>query len=437
MASTLACFKRSPVERSQPKLLAPEENFRIPPVPVLPGFEELVAWVFPRAWSSSPQPKASSKLRYDQMKIPQADMQRLQTLSPDSPTMGHSALMREVQKMVSMARKADGRVRKLKEEQSKRETQWKLFAKKSREDFLTEQKNYEADMKRLAVEIQTATQKGVEASAEVKDIIAHGVRPQDPAMETTDAWDALLEEPSAPAEPSGFLREALAAAENLGSRRAPGPASGDGRLMQPEQAARLLAATLASLPPGTDLQQFGLRGPAPAPSPVPPPLVPEPLYHPPQPVQRDPTLGPPTYCAMSPGTREKRTEPYPATSPLPVKPDAMPATEQDHKVPPPVLHPGQRDPSQHRDRTDEEPPRSNVKDATKTLPTKGSAGKADIQAKLDAKRSAAMQPFRGAGPQPTPPPVPDSGQTNTADGPPGLIDDDNGLEPQGEFMGME
>ncbi|CAE7305572.1 unnamed protein product [Symbiodinium sp. KB8] len=303
--------------------------------------------------------------------------------------------MREVQKMVSMARKADGRVRKLKEEQSKRETQWKLFAKKSREDFLTEQKNYEADMKRLAVEIQTATQKGVEASAEVKDIIAHGVRPQDPAMETTDAWDALLE------------------------------------------AARLLAATLASLPPGTDLQQFGLRGPAPAPSPVPPPLVPEPLYHPPQPVQRDPTLGPPTYCAMSPGTREKRTEPYPATSPLPVKPDAMPATEQDHKVPPPVLHPGQRDPSQHRARTDEEPPRSNVKDATKTLPTKGSAGKADIQAKLDAKRSAAMQPFRGAGPQPTPPPVPDSGQTNTADGPPGLIDDDNGLEPQGEFMGME
>ncbi|CAE7572527.1 hypothetical protein AK812_SmicGene21545 [Symbiodinium microadriaticum] len=216
--------------------------------------------IWPGSWSASPKGRAVPKLRYDQMQLP-ASLSKDTRGSGEEPASGNSDMMREIQRMVTMARRADGKVRRLQDAKAKREAQWVLFEKKSKADFLEQKRLFEAEIKRITDEIEEATKQGVNASVEAQDLAANGLKPKEPPaeMEDSDPWSRLLQEDVA--QEHGFLGETLRAARQASSAAPSGPS--DGRMAHPADAARLLAATLAALPPGTDLSQLGLPPTAP------------------------------------------------------------------------------------------------------------------------------------------------------------------------------
>ncbi|CAE7840215.1 unnamed protein product, partial [Symbiodinium microadriaticum] len=220
--------------------------------------------LWPGARAASPKAKAMAKLRYDQMEVP-ANQLREQRQTGEESTSGKTDMMKEIQRMVSAARRADGKVRRLHEAKAKREAQWVLFEKKSRADFLEQKRLYENDVRRILDEIEEATQQGVIASAEAQDLAAHGFRPKPQAMsvEEPDAWDSLIHDEAN--QEQGFLGEALRAARQASAATPQHPARSDGSMAGPAEAARLLAATLAALPPGADFGQLGFPQATPGP----------------------------------------------------------------------------------------------------------------------------------------------------------------------------
>ena len=354
-----------------------------------------------------PKNRDAETQRYDQLKVP-TDWRQPESEAVDPGASSRSDLMREVQKMVTAARKADGKVRRLREEKAKKEAQWALFEKKKKAEFLEQKRNYLGDLRRISEEIEAANQQGQEASAEVQELVARGVRPKDVPMEESEDWEALLANAEAGGE-SDFLRDAISAATRARARQQHNPPAEDGRFLNPVDAARVLAATLGTLPQGFNMGQLGFssgvgHGEAPMPSTATQaPVMPPPATGPPPGLGN--TMPPSTYNAMSPNTRTARTAPYPPASPPSGAPVVEPGTEQgERRVPPPqILHPGQRDLSQPRVPTGVEPPRPGVKPATKTAPERPPTGSLDFQTRLMEKRAKegqgiAMQPFRVAAP---------------------------------------
>ena len=405
--------------------------------------------IWPGSWSASPKGRAVPKLRYDQMQLP-ASLSKDTRGSGEEPASGNSDMMREIQRMVTMARRADGKVRRLQDAKAKREAQWVLFEKKSKADFLEQKRLFEAEIKRITDEIEEATKQGVNASVEAQDLAANGLKPKEPPaeMEDSDPWSRLLQEDVA--QEHGFLGETLRAARQASSAAPSGPS--DGRMAHPADAARLLAATLAALPPGTDLSQLGLPPTAPPVSQFPghsgplagfgtfgmsapqvgtaTPGPQQPVYQGLQPV---PQQGPPpgfapdvsqtpapppvvllpaqagAYTALSPGPGT-RPAPYPPSPPMPRTTVEEQEADAPNRRPPMPAHTCQRDLSQTRVPTSQAPPREGVKDATKKPSNKGTAGVPEqepLLEKLRAKREkelksmpSALKPF-GVGTAPT------------------------------------
>ncbi|CAE7276267.1 unnamed protein product [Symbiodinium sp. KB8] len=351
------------------------------------------------SWSASPQGRTNSHTRYDRVQLPTEKPTREE---PGEIATSHRAeWMREIQKMVTTARKADGRIRKLKEEIAKREMQWKVYEKQKRAEFLEQKQNFQNDMKKLQEEIDQANQQGVDASEEVQELVAKGVKPKPASAEEADAWEELLTAGDGQ-EATGFLRDALTAAGQV--RPVPttsAPAHGDGRFLNPADAARVLAATLSALPPGFDIGHLypaNHQGQAMPPSvpPFPPPDVEMPDANAGMPVNAKEHN--PAYTTLSPGAGRSRPAPYPPTSPVNNAPSMETPAEKPDKKPATAGHPGQRNAGQVRVPTNVEAPRQTVKDATKTPPAKPPSGSLDIQDKLDQKRAAmggpALRPFR-------------------------------------------
>ena len=358
------------------------------------------------AWSASPKGGGGTgqRQRYDQMPLP-ADTTTGRTTESDPERSGRGAFMKEIQRIVTAARKADGRVRRLQEERSRREVQWKEFERKSRADFLEEKQKYTADLQRLEDDIEAAKQQGADASEEVQTLVATGMRAREApqAAVAPDDWDALITAEGTD-EPSGFLRDALVAAERARGIGPPLPMEGGGRFLNPVDAARVLAATLAALPPGAGLDRLagqpGMGGAAVHGVPA--------AAAPPEAADRrgsgDVDMKP-AYSTLSPGAAPASAAPFPPASPSSHVPDTVPEeVDRRHLAP---VHPGQRDPSLRRVPTTEEPPRSNIKDATKQSSARPTMPGTDLKAKLDARRAelegTAMQPFRG-GAAPNAPP---------------------------------
>ncbi|CAE7364293.1 unnamed protein product [Symbiodinium sp. CCMP2592] len=199
--------------------------------------------VWPGSYAASPRAKsANTRPSYDQVELPS-------TAAPTIPTENIEGynVMREVQKAVSIAKKADNKVRRLREEKTTKEAQWKLFAKKAKEDYVAELTRYESALQRIDQEIQDSTTVGQDAARSVQAIV-NGERPAAavPMENVEDPWDTLLSTTEVPAQ-AGFLQDALAAANMI--RTSGAPSNGPGQcLMTPEAAARLLQATLSVLP---------------------------------------------------------------------------------------------------------------------------------------------------------------------------------------------
>ena len=134
-----------------------------------------------------------------------------------------SAVMNAVQKALTTARKADGRVRRLKEEQAHRQRQWTKWLQEQRENFSKQKKQYENDLQRISKDLSLAEEAGIAAAARVKEVVLGGaaVVNAEPAPKDSEdtEWDRLmtLEEDAMITETEGFYKEAVQAAQQLGA----------------------------------------------------------------------------------------------------------------------------------------------------------------------------------------------------------------------------
>ena len=200
-------------------------------------------------WQGAYSPRMS-RPQFDKMILPSgsaiSDSSSAQTEEPS-----HSALMREVQKSLSQARKADHKVRRLREDKKKKAAQWELFVKESKEAFLAEKRRFQTSIEKIEEDIRTATEAGKDSSSMVQALVLRGLDAKQsasaPMLEEDQAWEDLMKEAEAPTEP-GFFSEALKAAERMRMPRQQ-PVHPDGRLMTQEAAARILQMAMASMPP--------------------------------------------------------------------------------------------------------------------------------------------------------------------------------------------
>ena len=197
---------------------------------------------------SSPQARAKAgAVKYDQIAVPGRNSSQPHQAVPEESYEGYGA-MREVQKALTSARKADNRIRKLREDRAHKEQQWKLYQQKKKEEFLQEERRYKADQQRIEEDIMAQMKLGEESARLVQTLVTHGCAARtEPLVEAEGAWEAMLKGPEDPPA-TNFLKDALTAAGTMqGLSR---PVAGTEGLMRPEAALQLLQATLAQLPPG-------------------------------------------------------------------------------------------------------------------------------------------------------------------------------------------
>ena len=341
-----------------------------------------------RYWSGSwgsPASKAKAAPRYDQIQLKEESAGPRGVATEMTPASERPvALMQAVQRALTASRKADARMRRLREEKTRRERQWQQWAEEAKASYHQQKKAFESDIQKLEGDMEETAATGRAAADKVTQLVVHGLPSEPTAMEVPmeDAsWDALVaEDPEHGESGAGFYQEALAASS----------------LLRPATSSTQAAAPLLQIRPEL-LQQLllsagGRVGSLDGGHPPPPGLTVGTPYTV-QGASGDVVLTPDGPGAGTGLLTSDLTTP--AYGPL--------SAHKDRRSSP--LHPGQR----HH--ADPKAVRENVKDATKTPPGKLSPGKG-LQAKLEAKRAAdplsgaALQPFRmsaveGVAPLPT------------------------------------
>ena len=332
----------------------------------------------------------------------------------------HQAL----QKSLTLARRLDGKLRKIAIEKERRNKQWQKYEDQAKKTFLKNRKNYEADLAKLDKEAQETVEAGQIAAAQVKALAIKGTAPAPTAepMEVEAAWESLWRNAEAPPSGASFLQEALDASANLGVPghvQSPGP---PGLCTQPPpqkaQSCQMPPNDVSNTGP-TDEELRILRkywdSPLANPVEVQPKMRPGPMPPPPQQVAATAGLGglpaglptgpqvPLGYTGVSPDQRAHRSAPYPPASPLstmPTRSEENAATEMPMQAGPP--------PASHASKSARTP----IKEATKHLPAKPQTAGVPLQDKLEQKRDqlkgTATQPFRL-------PPEPNAGLSDTGD----------------------
>ncbi|CAE7631774.1 hypothetical protein AK812_SmicGene27171 [Symbiodinium microadriaticum] len=243
---TLSSFTDvSPVNRSDGRLATADE---VMVLRFIADDKLAVALAVRREEADSPS--AAARMQYDQVAVPGYKSSGRHLPAADEEETADSQLRREVQKSLSAARKADLKVRKLREERQLKEAQWAQFEKDSRAAYLKEKNRFQTALDRIETDIQQTMEQGREASVMVQTLVARGpaALPAPSAETETDgSWEDLIkdEEPSMEA---GFLREAMIAAKQVS--RQPGGVAPllDGRMVTPAVAAQVLQAVMANLP---------------------------------------------------------------------------------------------------------------------------------------------------------------------------------------------
>ena len=341
-----------------------------------------------RYWSGSwgsPASKAKAAPRYDQIQLKEESAGPRGVATEMTPASERPvALMQAVQRALTASRKADARMRRLREEKTRRERQWQQWAEEAKASYHQQKKAFESDIQKLEGDMEETAATGRAAADKVTQLVVHGLPSEPTVMEVPmeDAsWDALVaEDPEHGESGAGFYQEALAASS----------------LLRPATSSTQAAAPLLQIRPEL-LQQLllsagGRVGSLDGGHPPPPGL----------------TVGTPYTVQGSSGDVVLTPDGPGAGTGLLTSDLTTPAygplsAHKDRRSSP--LHPGQR----HH--ADPKAVRENVKDATKTPPGKLSPGKG-LQAKLEAKRAAdplsgaALQPFRmsaveGVAPLPT------------------------------------
>ena len=177
--------------------------------------------LWPGSYAASPKqaarPIPPQNLRYDQVQVKGLSKggrmgNRTEVVEIPDEEATH---MDGIQRALTLARKADGKVRKLKEEEELRRAQWKQYVLVMRNAFNKQHKQFEADLRRIGEERTNAASQGQAAAQSVTMIALRGTQMQ-VAEENPgpDAWDEMMisaEEQQM--EPQGFLASAMQAAQ--------------------------------------------------------------------------------------------------------------------------------------------------------------------------------------------------------------------------------
>ena len=182
----------------------------------------------------------------------------------------NTLVLQHMQKAVSLARKADTKIKKIKEEKIKRTKQWDLYAADMRAKYLKQQQLYQQDLQRLDQEEVAAIKAGQDAAQEVRQLVTGGpeaLPEREEKMAGPDAWDALLQAGEDQDAPDSFFAQAMMVARTgttwMGAGPTTGPPTGTGAvppgLPSPPAANRpdCMDATGAAGPPADQLAAYG------------------------------------------------------------------------------------------------------------------------------------------------------------------------------------
>ena len=328
-------------------------------------------------WRGAWSPRGNTD-RYDAVALPSGSTGSDREVATSQGS-AQGDLMREVQKSLSAARRADTRIRKLGEEKVTRGAQWERWAKAAKEKFLRQRRQYEEDLARIDEAIASTTQEGQKAAQMVKDLVAHGMiaKQQQRPAGAEALWDAMMVEMEDPDMETGFMRDALQAAARAGTH----VPQTMGALATPDSAARLLAQAMQYMP--------GLAGTPVAPPPAPTEMT---AAERAMPANAPPGLAPPTHSSttLPPPTVEgpmPAPEPHIAGNPGPGAPY--------HGSPDPRVDLMKAAPSGNAS-SPHPPSRAVQRKPIKGAPLQpvhvGTGAAGGLAGKLEAKRSA-LEPF--------------------------------------------
>ena len=133
------------------------------------------------SWYASPKSQPQ-RPQYDKVVVPWQKDKHYQA-NASSQDEGEdngtgSELRREIQRALSAARKADLRVRRLKEDRNLKEAQWKIYEQEAKAEYVRERKRFENAVAKIDNEIKEATGLGHEASQQYKPWQCMGLLPR-------------------------------------------------------------------------------------------------------------------------------------------------------------------------------------------------------------------------------------------------------------------
>ncbi|CAE7500106.1 hypothetical protein AK812_SmicGene41735 [Symbiodinium microadriaticum] len=154
------------------------------------------------SYSVSPKARAKAAAR------PPARYDMVTPEEPSASSTDSGGMRRMLQKALSTARKADTRLRKIKELIALRRKQWEKFEKDSKAYFLSQKRQFEQEIKRLENEIATVTDTGTGAERMLQQIVLQTATEEAETDEPDDmSWEQLMQDQEE--EIPGFLNEMM------------------------------------------------------------------------------------------------------------------------------------------------------------------------------------------------------------------------------------
>ena len=216
------------------------------------------------SWPRSPR----EPTRYDQMPVQtehassSTDGTDVRMDAWDASSSG-TALMQAIQKTLTSGRKAEGKVRRLREEIARRDAQWQAYVKSLKVKYSNQKKLHSTDIQKLRQDLQQATDHSQAAAQQVIQLVNGGLQPEPQESAVDDeGWEDLVASAEPPANPGDFMQAALLAARAM--QQAGRAGAGTDSARNPMQDARVVhgppggepGATYAAPPPG--LTEAGL-----------------------------------------------------------------------------------------------------------------------------------------------------------------------------------
>ena len=156
-----------------------------------------------RAYASSPKSaqKDPLKLRYDQVNTGQDwwySQPQTAEAEEDAITSELPAAFREVQKALTRAKKADSRVKRLRQDASRRKAQFEKYEGLMMQAFAKQRRQFDADIAQIEEDIQSATLAGQTAAQNVQLLAIYGQTTEAAQQEKEEAhadrvWDEMMQ----------------------------------------------------------------------------------------------------------------------------------------------------------------------------------------------------------------------------------------------------